>query len=154
MATDAPTHGGWWLKWLNNDESDPKWLGVHNQWVDSLPALLESLAYPVMEHVSISRVDHTPGPWRVVPNPMRSDGFFVVRERRADEHEAYPNQLPPAITKIQVSPADAYLIAAAPEMRAALKAVVADVDVEQGADVRDEVMALVRAALAKSEPPQ
>ncbi len=29
--------------------------------------------------------EHTPGPWHVVKNPMRDDGWFVVRDWRADE---------------------------------------------------------------------
>jgi hypothetical protein len=69
----------------------------------------------------MSETTHTPGPWRAVPNPMRDDGLFVVRDRRAGEIENYPGELPPAIVGFQLPHADAYLIAAAPDMLAKLR---------------------------------
>ncbi len=70
-------------------------------------------------------VGHTPGPWKAVPNPMRADGMFIVRDVPPKPYDGVtaPNgeplwQLPPAVVGCQVTPADARLIAAAPEMLA------------------------------------
>ena len=62
-----------------------------------------------------------PTQWRAVKNPMRDDGYFVVRDRRDGELEAYDGELPPAIVHHQLPLVEANLIAAAPDLLEAAK---------------------------------
>lgn len=56
----------------------------------------------------------TKGPWHAERNPMRFDGWFVLRERGVSEEPAYAGQLKPAVIPVQLPHNDAALIAAAP----------------------------------------
>lgn len=63
---------------------------------------------------------HTPGPWKVIKNPMRHDGWFVQGPKGEK-----------GITFTQTSEADARLIASAPELLDTLKFVISQ---EPGSD--------------------
>lgn len=73
---------------------------------------------------------HTPGPWKAVPNPVRPDGWFVVRDVPAqpykgrDMYGKIRMMMPPAVIKCQLEPADAVLVAASPDLLNFVKQVV------------------------------
>ena len=96
---------------------------------------------------------HTPGPWRVEED---EDGLYIRMEayRGQDEYlVVYASPIP------EQREADAHLIAAAPELLAACKAVLSDVslDVYRGAAAdrgrmtpAEAAFALLRAAIARA----
>ena len=111
---------------------------------------------------------HTPGPWIAVANPMRNDSMFVVRDIPAEPYPggggAFPGepprmQLPPAICHSGMPAADARLIAAAPDLLAALAVLhrmCRDCDLEVDAERPTEeqycaAMDAAEAAMAKAE---
>lgn len=101
---------------------------------------------------------HTPGPWKAVPNPMRSDGYFVVRDGApqyyvgvADLSGKPIEQLPPAVIPMQVPEADAHLIAAAPDLLAACRAFVIAHEQSLQLEKTDVALRLARAAILKAE---
>jgi hypothetical protein len=111
------------------------------------------------EHSTVTqKVTHTPGPWKAVPNPMRDDGWFVIRDMPA---QPYPGQsqymqMPPAVIPMQVPEADARLIAAAPDLLTAARDVVAnrgcaDPDCCVAARAHAAAVGKLVAAIAKAE---
>lgn len=104
---------------------------------------------------------HTPGPWSVIPATGLSQGFGIsmsdpegARYATVAVAEAGNTLYSHLTIGIEARRANAYLIAAAPEMlealRAALPWVGALFDTQRCADVK----AAVRAAIAKAEGPQ
>jgi hypothetical protein len=75
--------------------------------------------------------NHTPGPWDLEPIPYPEDGDDGWYLHRADQEPIF-------ISSDEVSPEDARLIAAAPELLAALK---------NGADYLDELCGLIQSGM-------
>jgi hypothetical protein len=69
--------------------------------------------------------DLTPGQWKCVANPMRDDGWFVLKDEPPKPYDGNPRdafgnvlmKLPPAIINCQIgNHADALAIAAVPDL--------------------------------------
>lgn len=72
-------------------------------------------------------MSHTPGPWRPVKNPFRNEGWFVLAGEGAEGASVSAMIASQSISQGQFkTEADARLIAAAPELLAALKEVIAN----------------------------
>jgi hypothetical protein len=91
---------------------------------------------------------HTPGPWRVDPDHFRdvqtTDGAIEIC--LAEGGEPYGKNLF-SVPPIEEAHANARLIAAAPDLLEALKAILEDMDSEHGTDYD---YAKARAAIAKA----
>ena len=83
---------------------------------------------------------HTPGPWRVVD----SWDDYMVESQNGEEiiWQDGPHQTP------AIKEADAYLIAAAPDLLEALVAIVGDSSIQR---VSDDLHKKARAAIAKAK---
>lgn len=94
---------------------------------------------------------HTPGPWKIVkdeelPGAYRIDGFYSQIE------EAYESNDPQSVIAMnEEDNANAALIAAAPEMFAALKHAEAAFDARGFSAGLGSVLGTVKAAIAKAE---
>lgn len=79
---------------------------------------------------------HTPGPWKVIPP---GHGHKTEWQYGADE----------SYTSLETRPADAHLIAAAPELLDALVSILASYDANDTAGIREEIERS-RSAIAKA----
>lgn len=92
----------------------------------------------------MSEAKHTPGPWRILPTSRPSQFLVVAGDDKMDRHNGDSFSL-------QFKTANARLIAAAPDMLEALKAIESAYDTEIG--WQDQVarqIHAVRAAIAKA----
>lgn len=100
--------------------------------------------------------EHTPGPWRFdqdwhrIPTILGADGAHVATV----EKDNFIHGKFPGIGHTEPKPerdANARLIAAAPELLAALSGLLSDLDNPDLIDIRDETIAQARAVVAKAE---
>lgn len=110
------------------------------------------------ERDEVAEAGHTPIPWAVYPNPMRSDGVFVgtaehtiEQIRRLDyiEEKERPIKM---IFWCQVSPADGELIVRAVNAHDDMLAALSQIIAESAHDIAPSLGALevARAAIAKA----
>lgn len=93
----------------------------------------------------------TPGPWRNVPTTTHGIDLVTIRRDIVSDGAEFA----PAFVAGDITPEDAVLIAAAPELYAALsEALWMIVQHEGTSDVNDRIVDAVRAALAKAEAVQ
>lgn len=90
---------------------------------------------------------HTPGPWRVEPSGFGQVGGFTI----SDEANGFGLcQRPPWANRAEESAANGRLMAAAPDMLAALENVLTDCQTDNG-DLPEATGHMVRAAIAKAK---
>ena len=97
---------------------------------------------------------HTPGPWRWVPQPDYSWQYQDLMS--ASGEVVLSGEEAPDPSGIEISHADARLIAAAPDLLEALEALMVTIDAQINAGLRwdPEEVAAARSAIAKARGTQ